>query len=149
MDNTIKNIFKTIFLISSFTGSFIGLLLIYFSLYDTNNLIRTGKILYEIIFGPLYIGTYYMQRVPSYLMGVFFIIYAILSVLSITLLIKKNKFTRGIGMTCCTAGLVAILLSRPIRYEIFYSILVIWILQLSVLFLLWNKLLFEKEINEK
>ena len=51
-------------------------------------------------------------------------------------------------MISCTFGLVAILLSRPIRYEIFYIISIIWLFQLTILILLWNKLLFLEEKNE-
>ena len=89
-----------------------------------------------------------MQRVPSYIMGIFFIIYGLLSFLSTVLLSKKNNLTRGLGMISCTFGLVAILLSRPIRYEIFYIISIIWLFQLTILILLWNKLLFLEEKNE-
>ena len=148
MNNKIKNTFHLSFFISGVTGFILGFSLIYFSFYDNYNLIGTGKILYEMIFGPLYIGTYYMQRVPSYIMGMFYILFALLSILTILIFTKKNNLTRGFGMTSCTVGLVAILLSRPIRYEIFYIVIIIWLFQLVILILLWNKLLFSDKKNE-
>ncbi|MCJ2513544.1 MAG: hypothetical protein LN408_03770 [Candidatus Thermoplasmatota archaeon] len=148
MKNKKINIFIILFVTSGIIDILLGFLLIYFTLYDKYNLIGTGKILYELIFGSLYVGTYYMQRVPSYIMGIFFIIYGLLSFLSTVLLSKKNNLTRGLGMISCTFGLVAILLSRPIRYEIFYIISIIWLFQLTILILLWNKLLFLEEKNE-
>jgi hypothetical protein len=148
MKNKIINIYKILFVISGIIGIILGLLLIYYTLYDNYNLIGTGKILYELIFGSLYTGTYYMQRVPSYIMGLFFIIYGLLSFLSTVLLSKKNNLARGLGMISCTFGLVAILLSRPIRYEIFYIVSIIWLFQLTILIFLWNKLLFLEEKNE-
>ena len=148
MSNKIRNIFLTLFFISGVSGFILGLLLIIFSFYDEFILVDTGKILYEIIFGPIFIGTYYMQRVPSYIMGMFYILFSILSFITIYLFNKKKDLTRGLGMSCCTVGLVAILLSRPMRYEILYFVTIIWLIQLSLLILVWNKLLYKGIKNE-
>lgn len=148
MNNKIGNIFLTSFFISGISGFILGLLLIIFSFYDDFILVDTGRILYEIIFGPIFIGTYYMQRVPSYIIGMFYFLFSILSFITINLFNKKKDLTRGLGMFCCTVGLVAILLSRPMRYEILYFVTLIWLIQLLILVLLWNKLLYKGMKNE-
>jgi hypothetical protein len=147
MNNKIKKLFKILFIITGFIGIILGLLLMIYSLYNSYNLTGIGLNLYNLIFGSIITGSYFMQRVPSYIMGIFYIIYGILSFLSIVLLLKKNKLTRGFGMACCTFGLVAILLSRPIRSEIFYIVIFIWIFELLFLVLFWNKIKFSEDKN--
>jgi hypothetical protein len=142
MKDKYKKIFNIIFLISIISSFFIGSILLYFSNYDNYNLSQYGRNLYEIIYGPIYNSSYYMQRIPSYIMGLFFIIYALISITTIMLFKKKNNLTRGAAMTSCTIGLVALLLSRPIRFEIYYILLIIWLFQLSITIILWKKLLF-------
>ena len=138
----LKKYFKLIYSISGIASILIGVILIFFSTYDSYNLVGFGKTLYEFIFGSLTIGTYFMQRVPAYFMGIFYITWGLLSIFTIVSLDKEKIFTKILGMTSCTIALVAILLSRPIRYEIFYILIIIFIIQISLLILSWNKQIF-------
>ena len=134
----IKKYFNLIYILSGLIGLITGLILIIFSIFNTNNLEGFGKTIYELIFGSIYIGTYFTQRVPAYIISLFYLIWGSLSILTLFSLKKEKIYTKFLGMTSCIFGLVSILLSRSFRFELFYLIIIIFILQISIIIISWN-----------
>ena len=95
-----------------------------------------------------FVLNYFIQML-RYFFFIFYIAWGLLSIFTIVSLNKEKIFTKFLGMVCCTIALVAILLSRPIRYEIFYFLIIIFFIQTSILIFSWNKQIFYHKKNNK